>query len=81
MKVLCKDEEPKIFWIKTLKLKRFMHYRLKIPLSPTVHLLSIGLITKQVYQNCEIHSPLVWNLVIRWGFSDPIEKMYLCYSK
>lgn len=40
-----------------------MHYLLKIPLSPTVHLLSIGLITKQGYQNCEIHSPLVWNLV------------------
>lgn len=53
-----------------------MHNLLKIPLSPTVHLLSIGLITKQGYQNCEIHSPLVWNLVIRWGFSDPIEKMY-----
>lgn len=54
-----------------------MHYLLKIPLSPTVHLLSIGVITKQVYQNCEIHSPLVWNLVFGWGFRDPIDVLML----
>lgn len=76
MKVLCKDEEPKIFWIKTLKIYALSFKNPSLSLSPTVHLLSIGLITKQGYQNCEIHSPLVWNLVFGWGFRDPIEKMY-----
>lgn len=75
MKVLCKDEEPKILWIKTLKIYALSF---KNPsLSPTVHLLSIGLITKQGYQNCEIHSPLVWNLVFGWGFRDPIDVLML----
>lgn len=76
MKVLCKDEEHKIFWIKILKIYA-LSFKNPPSLSPTVHLLSIGPITKQGYQNCEIHSPLVWNLVFGWGFRDPIDVFML----
>lgn len=47
----------------------------------TGHLISIGLMTKEVHQNCEIHSPLVGTLVFEWGFKDHIVKMHEFNSK
>lgn len=38
----------------------------------TGHLISTNIMTKEVHQNCETHSPWVGTLVFKWSFIDHI---------